>query len=135
MSNEMWKTSRRTFLGLSAIATTGSFLPKQLVARDQGFGDWPDHGHGIEQTRFKPQETTLGPGNVSRLRLRWMFEAGSGITATPAVVGNRVIFGSWDGRVYALDRLSGKSIWTFEAGVRRYPPDRQLGIFTSPRSE
>ena len=114
------------------MATANAFLPAPPSATMFPPGDWADHGCGIAQTRFNPGETTISPGNVSRLRLRWVFEAGSGITGTPAVIGDRVIFGSWDGRVYALDRISGKSIWTFDAGVRSYPPDRQLGIFASP---
>src|SRR6266511_5277267 len=128
----MKTTSRRTFLTLSAMATASTFLPTSIFSNKLIGSDWPDHGCGIEQTRFNPGETTIGPENVSRLRLRWVFEAGSGITGTPAIVGERVIFGSWDGRVYALDRKSGKSIWTFDAGVRDYPPDRRLGIFASP---
>ena len=114
------------------MATANAFLPAPPSAKMFPTGDWADHGCGIAQTRFNPGETTIGPENVSRLRLRWVFEAGSGITGTPAVIGDRVIFGSWDGRVYALDRISGKSIWTFDAGVRNYPPDRHLGIFASP---
>jgi len=125
------KTSRRTFLSLSAIATAANFLPTGLVSQSLSTSDWPDHGCGIEQTRFNPHENTINAANVSRLRLRWTFEAGSGITATPNVVGSRVIFGSWDGRVYALHRESGKPMWTFESGVRRYPPDRELGVFAS----
>ena len=128
----MVTTSRRTFLALSAMATASSFLPAPVFNKDFISDDWPDHGRGREQTRFNPQETIIGPKNVSHLRLRWEFEAGSGITGTPAVVGERVIFGSWDGCVYALNRLSGKLIWKFDAGVRSYPPDRQLGIFASP---
>src|SRR5216117_2271542 len=73
--------------------------------------------------------------SVSRLALRWEFEAASGITATPAVVGDRVIVGSWDGRAYCLDRRSGRLLWSFEAGQRTYPPDRRLGIFASPAVE
>ena len=131
----MKMTSRRTFLTYSALAAASSLLRTSLAAEGPAFGDWPDHGCGIEQTRFNPHETTIDQKNVSSLRLRWEFEAGSGITGTPAVVGNRVVFGSWDGRVYALDRLSGKSLWSFDAGVRSYPPDRQLGIFASPAVE
>src|SRR5207253_488426 len=74
----------------------------------------------------------IRPESVARLALRWDFEAGSGITGTPAVVGERVVVGSWDGRVYALERASGKRLWTFEAGTRGYPPDRRLGISASP---
>src|SRR6266566_8931885 len=107
----MVTTSRRTFLALSAMATASSFLPAPVFNKDFISDDWPDHGRGREQTRFNPQETIIGPKNVSHLRLRWEFEEGSGITGTPAVVGERVIFGSWDGCVYALNRLSGKLIW------------------------
>ena len=42
-----------------------------------------------------------------------------------------MIVGSWDGRVYALDRASGRELWRFEAGVRTYPPSRRLGIFAA----
>jgi len=121
--------SRRTFLTSSTMAAAGAFIAKRLTP---SLGDWPDHGCGIVQTRCNSHETTISDENVSGLRLRWEFEAGSGITGTPAVVGNRVIFGSWDGRLYAVERLSGKVLWTFEAGLRSYPPDRQLGIFASP---
>ncbi|MCS6805247.1 MAG: PQQ-binding-like beta-propeller repeat protein [Acidobacteriota bacterium] len=77
-------------------------------------------------------EHELGVDKVTHLHLRWEFEAGSGVTATPAVVGSHVVIGSWDGRVYALDRYSGKLLWVWEAGTRQYAPDRRLGIFASP---
>ena len=126
--------SRRTFLASSVIATASVSRPIPLFAKALP-SDWPSHGWSIEQTRHNLRESTLGPENISRLALRWEFEAGSGITGTPAVVGDRVIVGSWDGRVYALSRLTGKPVWTFEAGVRNYPPDRRLGIFASPAVE
>lgn len=94
--------------------------------------DWPSHGWDLHQTRHNSLERGLGADNVAHLHLRWQFEAGSGITGTPAVVGSRVVIGSWDGRVYALDRHSGKLLWAWDAGVRQYGPDRQLGIFASP---
>jgi len=73
----------------------------------------------------------IGPDEARRLDLLWEFTAGSGITATPIVAGERVIVGSWDGRVYAVDRGSGKRLWAFDAGVRAYPPNRRLGVYAS----
>jgi eukaryotic-like serine/threonine-protein kinase len=32
------------------------------------------------------------------------------------VVGDRLFFGSQDGRIYGLDRRSGKEVWRYEAG-------------------
>src|SRR5437667_12913344 len=122
--------SRRRFLASSAVVAGAVLLSRRALAR--AHDDWPAHGCGPAQTRHNAGESTLRPENVARLALRWDFEAGSGITGTPAVVGERVVIGSWDGCVYALNRLSGKLIWKFDAGVRSYPPDRQLGIFASP---
>lgn len=136
----MRSSSRRKFLKSSLIAAAGvlsSTPPRAQSSRAQNnpTPDWPSHGWDIAQTRFNASESTLSDANVSRLSLRWEFEAGSGITGTPAVVGNRVIFGSWDGKIYSLDRLSGKPLWSFDAGLRSYPPDRKLGVFASPAVE
>lgn len=107
-------------------------MPIQSVAEHPHPGDWPSHGWDAHQTRHNTRESIIGPDNVSRLRLLWEFDADSGITGTPAVVGNRVITGSWDGHVYALDRRSGRLLWKYDAGVRTYPPNRKLGVFASP---
>ncbi|HSE98520.1 MAG TPA: PQQ-binding-like beta-propeller repeat protein, partial [Blastocatellia bacterium] len=123
---------RRKFLAASAMATAGAFLPRPLSATESTSSDWLSHGWDIEQTRHNTGESVLGPQNVSRLKLQWNFETGSGITGTPVVVGDRVIVGSWDGRVYALNRNSGKMLWSFDAGMRSYPTDRKLGVFASP---
>ncbi len=36
------------------------------------------------------------------------------------VVGSRLFFGSQDGRVYALDRRTGKEVWRYDAGGKIY---------------
>jgi len=122
--------SRRCFLASSAVLAGAVLLSRRALAR--AHDDWPAHGCGPAQTRHNAGESTLRPENVARLALRWDFEAGSGITGTPAVVGERVVIGSWDGRVHALERGSGRPLWTFEAGTRSYPPDRRLGVYASP---
>src|SRR5439155_9481626 len=73
--------------------------------------------------------------SVSRLAMQREFEAAAGIAPTPAVVGDRVIVGSWDGGAFCLDRRSGRLLWSFDAGQRTDPPDRRLGIFASPAVE
>ncbi|MGH7898614.1 MAG: PQQ-binding-like beta-propeller repeat protein, partial [Candidatus Binatia bacterium] len=123
--------SRRRFLS-SALAGTGFLLlPKRMRGEVAPASDWPCHGCDATQTRANPAESSLGEALVPSLELRWEFAAGSGITATPVVVGERVIAGSWDGRVHALDRTTGKELWAFDAGVRAYPPTRKLGVFAA----
>ena len=46
---------------------------------------------------------------------QWRFETGNSIWATPAVADDRVIFGSMDQKVYALDP-EGRLIWEFATG-------------------
>ena len=123
--------SRRFFINSSLSAAAGAFVQTPLK-QSAPTGDWPSHGWDVEQTRFNRNETAIVPETVSRLELRWQFEAGSGITGTPAVIGDKVVIASWDGKVYSLDRLTGKAGWVFDAGLRSYPPDRRLGIFSSP---
>jgi outer membrane protein assembly factor BamB len=38
------------------------------------------------------------------------------VDSSPVIVGNRVFVGSDDGRLYALDLASGRSVWEFRAG-------------------
>jgi outer membrane protein assembly factor BamB len=39
------------------------------------------------------------------------------IESSPAIVGNRVFFGSNDGRIYELDLMTGAKLWEFDAGA------------------
>jgi len=48
-------------------------------------------------------------------RKRWTFETGGEILATPAVVGDVIVFGSGDGQVYGLSAPSGQKLWTYMA--------------------
>jgi outer membrane protein assembly factor BamB len=38
------------------------------------------------------------------------------VDSSPVVVGQRVFFGSSDGRIYGLDIETGRQLWHFEAG-------------------
>ena len=60
-------------------------------------------------------------------RVLWDFSTRGMIDSSPVVVGGapggnplvgagRVFFGSQDGRVYGLDRQSGKEVWRYDAG-------------------
>jgi outer membrane protein assembly factor BamB len=44
---------------------------------------------------------------------RWTFEAGGPIQASPVVVGGIILFGANDHHVYALNRFTGKKLWSF----------------------
>jgi outer membrane protein assembly factor BamB/predicted phosphohydrolase len=49
----------------------------------------------------------------------WSFETGGEILGTPAWSDKALVFGSGDGRVYALNE-TGQQVWAFEAGLPVY---------------
>jgi outer membrane protein assembly factor BamB len=58
--------------------------------------------------------------DLDRRRMRWVFRGGAKITASPALVGNRLYFGDYAGRVFALSARTGRVVWRGSAGGRVY---------------
>lgn len=73
--------------------------------------DWLSHGGNILNRRFADKETKISPETVSSLRLKWKFNVGRDITATPSVSDGTVYFPSWDGYLYAVRESDGSLIW------------------------
>jgi len=48
--------------------------------------------------------------------VRWQFDTGAAVIAPPIVRGKWIYVGSTNGRLFALNRATGKPRWTFEAG-------------------
>jgi outer membrane protein assembly factor BamB len=46
-------------------------------------------------------------------KIKWIYESGSLIEAAPLVFGNKVIVGLNDGKLLAVDKVTGKLIWTY----------------------
>ncbi len=46
----------------------------------------------------------------------WSYKVGDSVLTAPAVVGDRVYFGSRDGRLYCVDAKKGDLIWRYDAG-------------------
>ena len=40
--------------------------------------------------------------------VKWKFKSGGGISSAPAVVGGKVYFGNWGGKLFALDEKTGQ---------------------------
>ena len=94
---------RRNFL--LALAATGGILSSTRPMRGipvpqqddlppgASPGDWPVTGCTLKQTRSNIHETTIGPNNVDRLKVKWTFDGfGNFNQGTPIVVGNTLYF-------------------------------------------
>ncbi|XP_038994568.1 polyvinylalcohol dehydrogenase-like [Hibiscus syriacus] len=72
---------------------------------------WLSHGGDILNRRYADEESKISPETVSNLRLKWKFNAGRDITATPSVLDGAIYFPSWDGYLYAVNESDGSLIW------------------------
>ena len=48
---------------------------------------------------------------------RWIFETGGDVDSSPVICDGKVLFGSRDGRLYALNAADGKELWSYEIGA------------------
>jgi outer membrane protein assembly factor BamB len=88
--------------------------------------DWPTYLHDPQHTAMSG-EKFLSTSNVAQLTKSWSFKTGDVVAPSPAVAGNTVYVGSWDGYEYALDAKTGAMKWKTYLGKTTptppcYPP-------------
>jgi polyvinyl alcohol dehydrogenase (cytochrome) len=120
------KKNRREFLTHAGTAVAATTLLPSIRGQGRmrpvpGPADWPRFASDLHNTRFNSLENTINPGNVGRLRLKWRHEVGAPIQTTPAVVGDSLFIGAWDGNYHALDTETGELKWKFDAGIQAEP--------------
>src|SRR5712671_7995258 len=75
-------------------------------------GQWRIAGQNLSDSRSQPEEHSISPTNVNGLTQKWVFTTGGDVSATPTVDGNAVYFPDWGGNLFAVDKNSGKLIWS-----------------------
>jgi polyvinyl alcohol dehydrogenase (cytochrome) len=75
-------------------------------------GCWPSYGSDWSNTRTAKGETAISPTTVGDLTEQWRVDGTVGSTSTPAVFGNAVFFGAWDGTLRAASTADGTPLWT-----------------------
>jgi polyvinyl alcohol dehydrogenase (cytochrome) len=81
---------------------------------------WNGWGAGLDNSRFQPADAAgLTAAQIPSLKLKWAFGYPDSYSAfaQPIVTGGRVFVGSALGMVYSLDRTSGCTYWSFDAGA------------------
>jgi len=92
--------------------TTGNGNTAGRSAEPAANGDWTEAFFDAAHTGNNRYETLLNRDNVGNLTQLWASPVGSGTLFTSPVVSNgKVYIGSGDGQMYALDALTGATLW------------------------
>src|SRR6202030_4212514 len=75
-------------------------------------GQWRIAGQNLNNTWSQPAEHLISPANVNNLKTKWVFTTGGDVSATPTVDGNAVYFPDWGGNLFAVDKNTGRQIWS-----------------------
>jgi polyvinyl alcohol dehydrogenase (cytochrome) len=99
-----------------AALITFLFLVSTLSAQGQSdesrSGQWRIAGQNLSNTWSQPAEHSISPANVHGLTAKWVFTTGGDVSATPTVDGNAVYFPDWAGNLFAVEKESGRLIWS-----------------------
>jgi polyvinyl alcohol dehydrogenase (cytochrome) len=74
-------------------------------------------GMDLHNTRYSSENVEINSKNVSKLALKWSFAFPNSTRARaqPTLTDTYVFTADQNGIIYALDRKTGKQLWTFQA--------------------
>jgi polyvinyl alcohol dehydrogenase (cytochrome) len=107
--------NRNVSLSKTALIT-GLLLVSALSGQGQSdesqSGQWRIAGQNLSNSWSQPAEHSISPANVSTLTPKWVFTTGGDVSATPTVDGNAVYFPDWGGNLFAVEKDTGRLIWS-----------------------
>ncbi len=107
-----WETKvrrRNLIAALAAVLVGALLLPLGATAAEGNL--WTSAGGNRQNTRYQASEHKIGPSTVGDLSVKWVFETGGDVSATPAVDGDTVYFPDWAGNLFAVDKKTGQQRW------------------------
>ena len=95
-----------------AVLLSVSALSGQGQSDESRSGQWRIAGQNLSNSWSQPAEHSISPANVSTLTPKWVFTTGGDVSATPTVDGNAVYFPDWGGNLFAVEKDTGRLIWS-----------------------
>ena len=101
------------------------------ASRISANADWPVYG-GQPANQHYSNLTQINRSNVSKLKIAWTYETGEdgGLETSPLIVGRTLYAYTPTQKVIAIDAVTGKLIWKFDAGVKAEQPARGVSYWT-----
>ncbi|MGE5689623.1 MAG: PQQ-binding-like beta-propeller repeat protein, partial [Pseudomonadota bacterium] len=119
---ESRQSRRRGAFALTVLVGVVAATAATVAIAAGTLGDWPMGGQNINNTRAQDQ-STIGVGNVGRLKVKWTATLGGDVSSTPAISGGAVYVTDWGefepskifslgGSLTKLDAKTGGVLWT-----------------------
>ena len=89
-----------------------STLHAQSRSDESRTDQWRIAGQNLSNTWSQPDEHSISPRNAKRLKPKWVFTTGGDVSATPTVAGDAVYFPDWAGNLFAVNKHSGRLMWS-----------------------
>jgi quinohemoprotein ethanol dehydrogenase len=103
-----------------AVAAGQVALPPSapLLSNDAGGDDWAGYGRTYDEQHYSPL-TDINDGNVHRLGLAWSMDLPAQISthSAPLAIDGVLYFAVGLTQIYAVDALSGRELWHYDAQV------------------
>ncbi len=100
----------RNVRGSSTVEFVPTQAPAPIVPPEPGIA-WPTYGYDNERIRVGPDTAVKPP-----FRGTWMFRARALVEFPPAIAYGRLYFANGVGRVFAVDDVTGKQVWSRDTG-------------------
>jgi polyvinyl alcohol dehydrogenase (cytochrome) len=81
---------------------------------NHGSQDWIIAGQNFDNSRSQPTEEQISVNTVASLQAKWTFTTGGDVSATPTVASDAVYFPDWAGNLFAVNKSTGKLIWSHQ---------------------
>ncbi|WP_263384375.1 outer membrane protein assembly factor BamB family protein [Granulicella arctica] len=97
------------------------------TATPQQTTDWPVYGGQPENDHYSSL-TQINKNNVSKLQVAWSFDSNEvgGLQTSPLIVGRMLYAYTPTQKIIALNAATGKTVWTYDSGVKGTQPGRGL---------
>lgn len=96
---------------LASCLLCATMTPLVSASAQPGPGSWPVVGQNVLDNRYQPNETQINPGNVEKLKPKWVFTTVSDVQDTPTVADGIAYFTDFAGNLYAVNADTGALIW------------------------
>ncbi|EXX51333.1 uncharacterized protein OCT59_026042 [Rhizophagus irregularis] len=86
------------------------------------YKDWLSFGGtGINNNRNGDEEEIISPINVGSLKVKFIVETGSSVSATPVTFQNNIYFPDWSGNLYSVNAQTGQINWAYNISLSYIP--------------